>query len=269
MKPKNIINLILLVSLLFFNSCKKEDPVSAFKIEDITTLAGQEIHFTNTSKNSENYLWDFGDGYTSTEIHPVHIYTSEGHFIINLTAFGDGPKSESEQGINITAPINIFPGTGMGGINIENTWLEISSMDNYDFTVYPAIEVNDFIFHQIIDNANGIMVFLLSVSSSTTINANDVAIEIHVGGPFIGQTETKIKLGTLIAAASYAYGEPEIHDTYYQVYDYPSLGIGFYYNNSSKIEEIFVYPSYSTNASRFILEAQPFIELHNRAFKQK
>src|SRR5690606_30003610 len=34
---------------------------------------GSEFVFTNTSQNASNYHWDFGDGSTSTEMHPTHI----------------------------------------------------------------------------------------------------------------------------------------------------------------------------------------------------
>lgn len=32
-----------------------------------------------------NYAWDFGDGYTSTEPNPIHVYTSPGRYTVNLT----------------------------------------------------------------------------------------------------------------------------------------------------------------------------------------
>lgn len=44
--------------------------------------------FTNTSTNSNSYLWDFGDGNTSTETHPTHIFEEEGSYTVCLTAFG-------------------------------------------------------------------------------------------------------------------------------------------------------------------------------------
>ena len=35
---------------------------------------------------SYTYLWDFGDGTTSTEEDPVHIYASPGIYTVTLTA---------------------------------------------------------------------------------------------------------------------------------------------------------------------------------------
>ncbi|MGM0566022.1 MAG: PKD domain-containing protein [Bacteroidota bacterium] len=45
-----------------------------------------EVAFTNKSTNSENYLWDFGDGETSTEENPVHEYAESGTYEVVLTA---------------------------------------------------------------------------------------------------------------------------------------------------------------------------------------
>ena len=54
------------------------------------TLLGNTVVFTNTSSSSAtNFFWDFGDGSTSTEVHPVHEYTAEGFFNVVLTAFND------------------------------------------------------------------------------------------------------------------------------------------------------------------------------------
>ena len=56
-------------------------------ISDAVESCTGEIHFTdmtNTSPGS-TYLWSFGDGTTSTDISPVHFYTSNGIFDISLT----------------------------------------------------------------------------------------------------------------------------------------------------------------------------------------
>ncbi|MEA3444130.1 MAG: T9SS type A sorting domain-containing protein, partial [Bacteroidota bacterium] len=44
------------------------------------------VEFTNTSGNALSYLWDFGDGTTSTEENPVHQYQSIGTFTVSLIA---------------------------------------------------------------------------------------------------------------------------------------------------------------------------------------
>ncbi|MDW8394192.1 MAG: PKD domain-containing protein [Chitinophagales bacterium] len=49
-----------------------------------------EVKFTNQSQGATAYLWEFGDGATSTDVHPVHTYTVSGQYLACLTAFNDG-----------------------------------------------------------------------------------------------------------------------------------------------------------------------------------
>jgi hypothetical protein len=62
--------------------------------------SGASVSFTNTSEGAVNYLWDFGDGTTSTDANPVHVYgfawlNANPVFNISLTATGvDGCTNE-------------------------------------------------------------------------------------------------------------------------------------------------------------------------------
>jgi hypothetical protein len=49
---------------------------------------GNTVVFTNTSVLGVSYLWDFGDGYTSTEVSPTHVFQNDGLYIVKLTVFG-------------------------------------------------------------------------------------------------------------------------------------------------------------------------------------
>ncbi len=50
------------------------------------TENGNTISCTNTTTDATSYLWDFGDGATSSAKDPTHTYTSDGIFAIRLTA---------------------------------------------------------------------------------------------------------------------------------------------------------------------------------------
>jgi PKD repeat protein len=50
------------------------------------TSAGMTITCTNTSTDAVSYLWNFGDGTTSTEASPTHTYLGDGIYAIRLTA---------------------------------------------------------------------------------------------------------------------------------------------------------------------------------------
>ena len=43
--------------------------------------------FTNNSLGGLNFSWDFGDGTTSTEDNPTHLYNKAGTYIVKLSAF--------------------------------------------------------------------------------------------------------------------------------------------------------------------------------------
>ncbi len=49
-----------------------------------TTINGATIAFKNTSKTATKWHWDFGDGQTSTEQHPVHTYSDSGVYNVKL-----------------------------------------------------------------------------------------------------------------------------------------------------------------------------------------
>ncbi len=65
-----------------------DKPVVNFKSDrPFGCKAGSEISFTTqTSETTLTYKWDFGDGGTSTDPNPKHIYNTEGYFTVTLVA---------------------------------------------------------------------------------------------------------------------------------------------------------------------------------------
>lgn len=60
---------------------------------------GEAVNFVNTSIGSEpiSYVWDFGDGATSTEENPSHTYATVGSYQVTLTATNDfGSDSDTQ-----------------------------------------------------------------------------------------------------------------------------------------------------------------------------
>ncbi|RLC57021.1 MAG: hypothetical protein DRI80_15505, partial [Chloroflexota bacterium] len=64
-----------------------DPPVAAFTAEPIYALVGQDVIFTNESTGDEplTFLWDFGDGATSSVVSPTHAYSAEGNYTVTLT----------------------------------------------------------------------------------------------------------------------------------------------------------------------------------------
>ncbi len=90
--------ILLLFSILI--SCYKEkveelpQEVKACFISHPNTLNDGKVQFSNCSENAKNYLWNFGDGSTSTEFEPSHLYSGAFPFTVTLIAY-DGSTSDT------------------------------------------------------------------------------------------------------------------------------------------------------------------------------
>ena len=61
-------------------------PIASFTPSPYTTsIATPTINFDNLSSGGSSYLWNFGDGYSSTDQFPSHVYNNTGSFTILLT----------------------------------------------------------------------------------------------------------------------------------------------------------------------------------------
>ncbi len=61
------------------------DPISDFSVNDTFPCIGQEIFFNELASGLElEYNWHFGDGTSSTEANPAHVYGSFGSFNVGL-----------------------------------------------------------------------------------------------------------------------------------------------------------------------------------------
>lgn len=106
-----------LFSLIAFNSCSDDDdddtptttnPVASFQYSvDETNFL--EVTFTNFSLNATSYTWDFGDGETSTEKDPVHVYATSGNYTVELTSKNDaGASADFSDSFTLTDPNDAY-----------------------------------------------------------------------------------------------------------------------------------------------------------------
>ena len=63
-----------------------------------------EIRFDNRSENAQQFEWNFGDGNTSTDSLPVHVYKKSGTYTVALTAKMGKKLRTMEQTIQVDAP---------------------------------------------------------------------------------------------------------------------------------------------------------------------
>ncbi|HQV01111.1 MAG TPA: PKD domain-containing protein, partial [Bacteroidia bacterium] len=118
------------------NSCKKEESASKPTVDFIYTGGGCTapcaVLFENKSKDAATFLWDFGDGTTSTASNPTKTYNAGGTYTVSLTATGEGGSASVSKQILIQnstqsqLPTANFTFTGGGcmapcNVNFTNT----------------------------------------------------------------------------------------------------------------------------------------------------
>lgn len=99
------IALIILVANLLLFSCSEDvgEPLPTSAIIHYS-IVEKQVAFTALSVNTHTYLWDFGDGQTSTEPNPVHAYKEGGYYKVKLSVTGGTGTvtSESQLAVAIT-----------------------------------------------------------------------------------------------------------------------------------------------------------------------
>lgn len=73
-------------SLVFTDSIEKLSlPIANFSFSENSTCDSTIFTFTDESIDGDQYLWDFGDGYTDSIANPIHTYNSPGSYFVTLT----------------------------------------------------------------------------------------------------------------------------------------------------------------------------------------
>ncbi len=84
---------------------------------------GLSVSFTNLSTNAVSFWWDFGDGTTSTDPHPFHIYSANGVYTVCLVAYDVLGNSDTLcQNVSVCLPLT-------AAFGVVKNYLTVSFID--------------------------------------------------------------------------------------------------------------------------------------------
>ncbi|MEM8887121.1 MAG: PKD domain-containing protein, partial [Bacteroidota bacterium] len=112
-----------------------QGPVAAFLMSPTAACdPPTTVSFFDNSINASTYLWDFGDGNTSTAANPTHTYNTVGNYTITLTIVDNvsGCTDQIQQDLPVTRPQAAFTGDLTTGcvdmtVNFNNGSIDASA----------------------------------------------------------------------------------------------------------------------------------------------
>jgi PKD repeat protein len=180
---------LLVFASIVFISCNNK-PQASFTINKGVAVLNEEVSFKNTSQKSYSYVWDFGNGTTSTEKEPKIVYTSIGEYTVKLTAFNRNKRKTN----SISQTISITKENYIINCNIAGSFVTFLANDNNPAST--ITNTNN-------DNPNDIKTsFGVKISKS---NSNS-SIQVMLGNlSYIGSAPSEQAFQQYVAAKSYIY----------------------------------------------------------------
>ncbi len=117
MKTRTTIYVLpLFIMLLLIPACSDDEierPTFPLSAEIFHSIDAKQVAFNALTHSATTWLWDFGDGQTSSDKNPVHIYENGGFYNVSLTATDSGGQSviaEVELAVDLTPYILLTGG---------------------------------------------------------------------------------------------------------------------------------------------------------------
>lgn len=140
---------LAVVSLALLTGCPAGDVAVDFTSSVTGGSVPLSVTFTNTTDTSnltvKSYLWAFGDGATSTEASPTHVYAAPGRYSVSLVL-------DTNKGTGTALKANYITAAGQFTVNVKNTGdypitgvflVEASALDWGSNRISSAIEAGD------------------------------------------------------------------------------------------------------------------------------
>ncbi len=136
------------VALVVQNECGIDQATEWLTVYDVPTASFEygpnpscgTVAFTSTASGAVSFLWDFGDGITSTVTNPVHLYTAGGLYTVTLTVWGLGGCADTATSVQeiLEAPggaeIAVSPDVPVEGEVVTFTGMVASGTPPITFT---------------------------------------------------------------------------------------------------------------------------------------
>lgn len=171
-------------------------PTTSFTWE-VSPTSWNTVNFTWTGEAAATYLWDFGDGSTSTEKNPQHSYYPEGDYTVTLTATNIYGSTQFTDTVTVTDP-GPGPGDETGSLPIR--YLKLVQPSHYEdlesYTLYDS---------ELWHNFN---IFAANTSTGTNLADNKPTISLNVAE---GQFSNTVSLG-IQPASCYSYNKIHYED---------------------------------------------------------
>ncbi|WP_404343722.1 S8 family serine peptidase [Pseudoalteromonas mariniglutinosa] len=113
-----------------------QPPQAGFDYE----VSGLSVEFNNTSSDSNDdivaWAWDFGDGATSTDINPVHVFAEAGSYEVQLTATDSEGQTDTITQTIVVSDVEIellvkrANKTRLGTLRVELSWSTVAEQIN-------------------------------------------------------------------------------------------------------------------------------------------
>jgi len=92
------------IIIIIFSTCTKDLPTASFTHSSDSYEESDTVNFASTSSNADNFQWDFGDGSTSTDENPWHIFNAAGSFEVSLKVTNSDGSDETTSSVTIKDP---------------------------------------------------------------------------------------------------------------------------------------------------------------------
>jgi PKD repeat protein len=124
-------------------------PIAAFTVDRTSGESPLVVRFTNRSSGQiTGFNWNFGDGSSSAERNPVHVFRGVGEYEVKLTVVGPGGQSNVTQVIDVyinppTASFEYNPTAGTAPLDVQFTDRSVGQINDYLWDFGDGTRSND------------------------------------------------------------------------------------------------------------------------------